>query len=108
MSVEDRTLYFAVIGTRRVDLGDSVAALLSTEEFAREIGRRLAAQRPWLLRCRVRRVYLTYDQTAEIVEQWGREDAARGQPVEYAERIMEPYREVYLAGYRVGSQGIDR
>ena len=105
MSLEDKTLYFAVVGTRRVDLGESVAALLSTEALAAEIARRLAAWRPWLLRCRVRQVYLTYGQTAEVVEQWGREDAARGQPVEYADRIMEPYREVYLAGYREVSGG---
>ena len=108
MSVEETTLYFAVYGTRRADLGESVAALLSTEDFAREIGRRLAAQRPWLLRCRVRRVFLTYEQTAEIVRRWGREDAARGQSVAYADSIMDPYREIYLAGYRAGSQGTGR
>ena len=108
MSVEETTLYFAVYGTRRADLGESVIALLSTEDFAREIGRRLAAQRPWLLRCRVRQMFLAYEQTAAIVEQWGREDAARGQSVEYAERIMAPYREVYLAGYRAGSGGVGK
>ncbi len=106
--MEETTLYFAVVGTRRADLGESVAALLSTEGLAAEIARRLLAWRPWLLRCRVRQVHLTYEQTAEIVEQWGREDAARGQPVEYAERIMEPYREVYLVGYRAGSTRNDR
>ena len=100
-------MYFAVFGSR-VDLGESVVALLSTEALAREIGRRLVAQRPWLLRCRVRQVFLTFEQTAEIVERWGREDAARGQPVEYADQIMAPYREVYLAGYRAGSEGVDR
>ena len=108
MSVEDRTMYFAVDGTRRADLGESVVALLSTEDFAREIGRRLAVQRPWLLRCRVRQVFLTYGQTAAIVERWGREDAARGQSVAYADSIMDPYREIYLAGYRAGSQGTGR
>ena len=101
-------MYFAVDGTRRVDLGDSVVALLSTEGMAREIGRRLVAQRPWLLRCRVRQVFLTFEQTAEIVERWGREDAARGQSVTYADRIMAPYREVYLAGYRAGAEGVDQ
>jgi len=106
--VDDKTLYFAVIGTRRADLSESVVALLSTEALAAEIARRLMAWRPWLLRCRVRQVHLTYEQTAEIVELWGREDAARGQPVEYAERIMEPYKEVYLAGYRAGSVRDDR
>jgi hypothetical protein len=106
--MNDRTTYFAVLGTRRADLSESVVALLSTDVLAREIGRRLVAQRTWLLRCRVRQVFLTFEQTAEIVEQWGREDAARGQPVEYAVRIMAPYREVYLAGYRAGSEGVDR
>ena len=99
-----------MIGTRRADpdLGESVVALLSTEALAVEIACRLVAWRPWLLRCRVRQVHLTCDQTAEIVELWGREDAARGQPVEYAERIMEPYKEVYLLGYRAGSGRSDR
>ena len=105
--MEEKTLYFAVIGTRRADLSESVVALLSTETLAVEIARRLVAWRPWLLRCRVRQVHLTYEQTAEIVEQWGREDAARGQSVEYADRIMAPYREVYLAGYRAGSTRAD-
>ena len=105
MSVEETTLYFAVVGTRRADMSESVAALLSTETLAREIGRRLAAQRPWLLCCRVRRVFLTFEQNAEIVRRWGREDAGRGQPVEYADSILDPYREVYLAGYREVSGG---
>ena len=99
----ETTFYFAVDGTRRADLAESVVALLSTEDFAREIGRRLVAQRPWLLHCRVRQVFLTHDQNAEIVRRWGREDAARGQSVAYADSIMDPYREIYLAGYRAGS-----
>ena len=103
-----RTMYYAVFGTRRADLSESVAALLSTDVLAREIGRRLVAQRTWLVRCRVRQVFLTFEQTARIVERWGREDAARGQAVEYAERIMPAYREIYLAGYRAGSEGVDR
>lgn len=100
----ERTIYYAVVGTHRSDLNESVEALLSTAGLAREIGRRLVVQRPWLVRCRVRRVDLTYEQTAEIVCRWGREDAARGQAVEYADRIMPPYREVYLAGYRSASK----
>ena len=104
----DITMYFALDGTRRADLGESVVALLSTEAVAREVGRRLVAQRPWLLRCRVRQVFLTFAQTAEIVGLWGREDGARGQSVAYAERITPPYREIYLAGYRAGAEGVDR
>ena len=100
-------MYFAVIGLRR-ELGESVVALLSTEALAVEIGRRLEVQRPWLLGCRVEQVFLTFEQVAGIVERWGREDAARGQPVEYAEKIMAPYKEIYLAGYRAGSEGVDR
>ena len=106
--MNDRTMYFAVLGTNRADLAESVVALLSTEALAREIGRRAVAQRTWLLRCRVRQVALTFEQVAEIVNRWGREDAARGQAVEYAERIMPPYREIYLAGYRAGSEGVNR
>jgi len=104
----ERTMYYAVLGTHRADLAESVVALLSTKVLAREIGRRLVAQRPWLVRCRVLRVYLTFEQTGVIVERWGRDDGARGQAVEYAERIMPPYREVYLAGYRAGSEGVNR
>ncbi len=106
--VKHSTMYFALDGTRRVDLGESIVALLPTEGMAREIGRRLVAQRPWLLRCRVRQVFLTYDQTAEIVVLWGREDGARGQSIAHAEKIMPPYREIYLAGYRAGSEGVGR
>lgn len=97
--MSERTLYFAVYGTSR-DWDESVEALLSTAALAREIGRRLVAQRTWLVRCRVRRVELTFGQVAEIVRRWGREDAARGQPVTHAEKMMPPYRAIYLAGYR--------
>ena len=86
----DTTMYSALDGTRRADLGESVVALLSAEAIAREVGRRLLAQRPWLLRCRVRQVFLTYEQTAEIVGLGGREDGARGQSVAYAESITPP------------------
>lgn len=106
--MKDRTMYFAVLGTDRANLGESVAALLSTKALAREIGRRLVAQRPWLLRCRVRQVFLTFEQVAEIVNRWGREDAVRGQSVEYADKIMPPYREIYLAGYRAAAGVVDQ
>ena len=105
--MDDTTLYFAVDGIRHADLGESVIALLSTEDEAREVGRRLVAQRPGLLRYRVRRVLLSFGETAEIVGRWGRDDAARGQSVAHADSIGDPYREVYLAGYRAWGGAVD-
>jgi hypothetical protein len=92
-------VYFAVVGTRRADLRESVIALLSTEGLARDVGRRFMATRPGLLRCRVRRVHLTRPQVDEIVRQWGRDVAARGCPITDADRLPRPYRDVYLNGY---------
>ncbi|MBY0513937.1 MAG: hypothetical protein K2P78_08505 [Gemmataceae bacterium] len=92
-------MYFSVVGTRRADLGESVVALLSTEELAREVGRRFMGTRPGLVRCRVRQVHLTRPQVNEIVRQWGRDDAARGCPITDADRLPRPYRDVYLDGY---------
>ena len=91
-------MYYAVVGMR-IDLGESVVALLSTADLAREVGQRLVATRPWLVRCRVKRVHLTRPQVYEIVRQWGRDDAARGCPITDADRLPRPYRDVYIDGY---------
>lgn len=95
---------YSVVGMRH-DLGESVVALLSTEELARQTGRRFMATRPGLLRCRVRRVLLTRPQVYEIVRQWGRDDAARGCPITEADHLPRPYRDVYLDGYMEPESG---
>lgn len=71
-------------------------ALLSTAALARRAGRRLVATRPGLVRCRVRRVDRTLQQTFVIVRQWARDDATRGKLATAAERLPDPYRNVYL------------
>lgn len=92
-------MYYAVVGMRRADLSESVVALLSTADLAREVGQRFMRTRPGLVRCRVKQVHLTRPQVDEIVRQWGRDDAARGCPITDADRLPRPYRDVYLDGY---------
>jgi len=102
------TMYFAVLGTNRADLDEWVVALLSTESLARVVGWEMLAARPWLVRCRVRRVYLTRRQLNKIVKRWGREDAANGRPITHADRLPQPFRDIYLAGYTDARNGADR
>jgi hypothetical protein len=92
-------MYFAVVGTRGADLGESVVGLLSTEKSARDVGQQFMGTRPGLVRCWVRRVRLTRPQVDEIVRNWGRDDTARGCPITDADRLPRPYRDVYLDGY---------
>jgi hypothetical protein len=99
------TMYFAVLGMRRADLSERVVALLSTPALARRAGCRFLAERPDLLRCRVRRVFLTREQEFVIVRQWGRDDAARGSPVTRADALPDPYRGVYLDAYMAARKG---
>jgi len=96
------TVYYAVFATRRVDLSEYVAALVSTAILAREAGRITLAERPWLTRCRVRRVDLTREQVVEVVGGWGREDGAIRRSLCHAERLPRQFRDTYLAGYRAG------
>lgn len=92
-------MYYAVYATRRADLSEWVIALLSTQALAWRAGRSLVAHRPGLIRCRVRRVDLTLQETFDIVRQWGRDDAIRGSLATAAERLPQPYRNVYLDSY---------
>lgn len=94
------TVYYAVYGTNRADLNEWVVALLSTEALARVVGWETLDARPGLVRCRVRRVHLEWRQLNEIVERWGREDAATGRPISDANKLPEPFRGVYIASYR--------
>jgi hypothetical protein len=55
---------------------------------------------PGVLRCRVKRVFLTRKEVFAAVKEWGRMDAARGRPISDAERLPEPFRAVYLTAYR--------
>ncbi|MBN9519774.1 hypothetical protein J0H58_14830 [bacterium] len=101
------TMYFAVFATRRADLGEWIVSLVSTEALARVVGWRTLEDMPWVLRCRVKKVYLTRAQVFAVVTEWGRTDAARGRPMGAAEAIPEPYRQVYLDGYRRATGGGD-
>lgn len=93
------TMYFAVIATRRSDLGEWIASLVSTEALARVVGWRTLGDMPGLLRCRIKQVFLTREQVFAVVKEWGRMDAARGRPITDVEKLPEPFREVYLGGY---------
>lgn len=92
-------MYYAVYAMRRADLSEWVIALLSNAKLARRAGRTLVVTRPGLVRCRVRRVDLTLRETFAIVRQWARDDVARGKLATAAERLPDPYRNVYLDAY---------
>lgn len=93
-------MYYAVYATRRSDLSDEwVIALLSTAALARRAGRTLVDTRPGLIRCRVRRTDLTFQETFAIVRRWARDDVACGKLATAAERLPQPYRNVYLDAY---------
>lgn len=100
-------MYHAVYATKRADLSEWVIALLSTAALARRAGRTLVAERPGLIRCRVRRVFLTLHETFDIVKAWGRDDAARGVLATAAERLPDPYRNVYLDAYMAAYRGTE-
>lgn len=101
------TMYYAVYATRRADLGEWIVSLVSTEALARVVGWRTLEEMPWVVRCRVRRVYLTRRQVLAVVREWGRVDAARGRPISNAAHLPEPYRGVYLVAYRSASGAAD-
>jgi hypothetical protein len=98
-------MYHAVFATRRADLSEWIVSLVSTEALARVVGWRTLEDMPWVLRCRVRRVYLTRRQVFAVVETWGRMDAARGRPINDADVLPEPFRRVYLDAYRWTLEG---
>ena len=66
------TMYFAVFATRRSDLGEWIVSLVSTEALARVVGWWTLDDMPGLLRCRVKRVWLTRPEVFEVVKVWGR------------------------------------
>ena len=94
-------IYYAVYATKRgADLNNEwVIALLSSAKLARRAGRSFVATRPGLVRCRVRRVDLTLQETFAIIRRWARDDVACGKLATAAERLPDPYRNVYLDAY---------
>ena len=100
-------MYFAVYGMYRADLSERVIALLSSHALARVVGWEMLAARPFLVRCRVRRVYLSRRELSVIVEQWGREDATTGKSITHADRLPQPFRDIYLAGYADARKGAE-
>lgn len=100
-------IYYAVYATKRADLSEWVIALLSTAALARRAGRTLVATRPGLVRCRVRRVDLTLQETFAIVRQWARDDVASGKLATAAERLPQPYKNVYLDAYMEAYRGTE-
>lgn len=102
------TMYFAVFATRRADLSEWIVSLVSTEALARVVGWRTLEDMPWVVRCRVKKVYLTRREVFAVVTEWGRTDAARGRPISDADRLPPPFREVYLRSYRAERRGDER
>jgi hypothetical protein len=96
----DMTMYFAVYSMRRADLGEWIVSLVSTEAMARVVGWRTLEDMPHVVRCRVKRVYLSRQEVFEVVRVWGQIDAARGRPLSDADTLPEPFRGVYIASYR--------
>ncbi len=92
-------MYFAVYAMRRADLGEWVVSLVSTEAMARVVGWRTLEDVPHIVRCRVKRVYLTRQEVFEVVRVWGEMDAARGRPLSDADKLPPPYRRVYIDAY---------
>jgi hypothetical protein len=93
-------MYFAVFATRQSDLSEWIVSLVSSDALARVVGWRTLEDMPSVVRCRVRRVYLTRRKGFEVVREWGRMDAARGRPINDADALPEPFRRVYLDAYR--------
>lgn len=93
------TMYFAVFATRRLDLNEWIVSLVSNEALARVVAWRMLDEMPGVLRCRVKRVWLTRSEVFEVVKVWGRVDAERGKPTSAAGKMPEPYRTAYLEAY---------
>jgi hypothetical protein len=72
-----------VIATRRSDLGGWIVSLVSTEALARATGWRMLDDIPFVLRCRVKRVWLTRSEVFEVVRAWGVRDAEGGRPISF-------------------------
>lgn len=93
-------MYYAVFATRRADFSEWIVSLVSTEALARVVGWRTLEDMLFVVRCRVKQVFLTRKQVFEVVRVWGRMDAARGRPLSDANKLPEPFRGVYIASYR--------
>jgi hypothetical protein len=93
------TMYFAVIATRRSDLDEWIVSLVSNEALARVVGWRTLDEMPGVLRCRVKRVWLTRPEVFEVVKVWGRVDAEQAKPISAARKMPQPYRTAYLKAY---------
>jgi hypothetical protein len=99
------TMYFGVYAMRRADLCEWIVSLVSNEAMARVIGWRTLEDMPQVVRCRVKRVWLTRPQVFEVVRVWGQMDAARGRPLSDADTLPDPLRGVYIASYRNAERG---
>lgn len=93
-------MYYAVYATRRADLSEWIVSLVSNEGLARVVGWRTLEDMPWVVRCRVRKVYLTRQQVFAVVRVWGRMDADRGRPISDADKLPEPFRSVYIQAWK--------
>lgn len=95
---------FAVIALLRKGLTERIVALHRKQEDAQETaGRYAAVHTGRFIRFRVRPMDLIRSQVEAICFEWGRADAADGEPLR-AERLPKPYDSSYRRGYRVGQK----
>jgi len=92
--------FFAVVAMHRADWREELIGLERAEKDARRLAHDATHADRGLLRCILRPVALTAEEVAAIVEQWGREDAAQGEPRAGANTLPEPWRTFYLTGFQ--------
>ena len=108
MPDERSTKSFAVFAMLRDGLSEQIVALNPDEAEARKFARKVAvAVSEKFVRCRVRRVNMTMNETITLVFGWGREDALAGEPLEKT-TLPKPYAAAYRRGFRAGFRDASR
>lgn len=91
---------FQVVATRRRDLSDHCIAMRSSAERAEQVAKQYAAVLSSdHVRCRVKAVPMTAADIAAVVTEWGREDAASGEPRSGMEDWPGPWVNAYRLGF---------
>jgi hypothetical protein len=95
---------FVVVAMIRKDMTERIVAFFRHREDAVRTARRYAAVHSGrFIRFLVRPMDLSASQVEAIVFEWGRDDAASGEPLR-AERMPKPYDASYRRGYRAGKK----
>ena len=95
---------FVVVAMIRKNMAERIVAFFRHREDAVRTARRYAAVHSGrFIRFRVRPMDLSASQVKAICYEWGRADAADGEPLR-AERLPKPYDAPYRRGYRAGNK----